>query len=60
MILVFFDLILIGSLGATLFLVVDKYERDGSIANLLKFLVLVVGGLAILHKLQPLLGIAIF
>jgi hypothetical protein len=32
-------------------------ERGGTVANLLKFLVLFVGGVAILHKLQPLLGI---
>ena len=33
---------IIGVVGAALFLFVDKYERDGMVANLLKFLVLVV------------------
>ena len=56
----FIDAVIIGFVGAALFLFVDKYERDGSMANLLKLLVLVVGGVAILHKLQPLLGIALF
>jgi hypothetical protein len=31
---------IIGFVGAALFLFVDKYERDGMVANLLKFLVL--------------------
>jgi hypothetical protein len=52
--------VVIGFAGAILFLVVDKFERDSPMANLLKFLILVVGGVAILHKLQPLLGIALF
>jgi hypothetical protein len=43
-----------------LFLLVDKYEREGPMARLLKFLLLFVAGVAILHKLQPLLGIELF
>jgi hypothetical protein len=50
---------IIGVVGAALFLFVDKYEHDGMVANLLKFLVLVVGGVAILHKLKP-FGLALF
>ncbi len=50
----------IGSV-ATLFLLVDKYERDGMVSNLLKILILAVGGVAILHRLgPPVLGIALF
>jgi hypothetical protein len=56
----FIDALIIGFIGAVLFLFVDKYEHDGSMANLLKFSLLVIGGVAILHKLQPLLGIALF
>jgi hypothetical protein len=41
-------------------LFVDKYEGDGSMANLLKLLLLVVGGVAILRKLQPLFDIELF
>jgi hypothetical protein len=51
--------VIIGFVGAALFLFVDKYERDGTVGNLLKFLVLVVGGIAILHKLKP-FGLALF
>ncbi len=43
----------IGFGGAILFLLVDKYEKDEVAANLPKFMVLAVSGLAILHKLRP-------
>jgi hypothetical protein len=46
--------------GATLFLLVDKYEREGPMARLIKFLVLFVAGVAILHKLQPMFGVELF
>jgi hypothetical protein len=49
----------IGFAGAILFLLVDKYEPDGPMARLLKFLILFVAGVAILHKLQP-YGLALF
>ena len=42
----------IGFVGAILFLLVDKYEPDGPMARLLKFLILFVAGVAILHKLH--------
>jgi hypothetical protein len=48
-----FVLFTIGFVGAILFLVVDKHEPDGPMARLLKFLILFVAGVAILHKLQP-------
>ena len=41
-----------GFVGAILFLVVDKYEPEGALARLLKFLILFVAGVAILHRLQ--------
>ena len=40
-----------GLSGAILFLLVDKYEKNAVVGNLLKFSVLAVSGLAILHKL---------
>jgi hypothetical protein len=43
-----------------LFMLVDEYERDGPVAGLLKFLVLFVAGVAILHKLQPMFGVVLF
>jgi hypothetical protein len=49
----------IGFAGAILFVLVDKYELDGPMARLLKFLILFVAGVAILHKLQP-YGFALF
>ena len=51
---------IIGFVGAILFLLVDKYVPEASMARLLKFLILVVAGVAILHKLQPLFGIELF
>jgi hypothetical protein len=39
--------------GAVLFVLVDKYERDGPMSRLLKFLLLFVAAVAITHKLQP-------
>ena len=49
----------IGFVGAILFLLVDKYEPEGPLARLLKFLILFVAGVATLHKLQP-YGLALF
>jgi hypothetical protein len=43
----------IGSVGAIMFVLVDKYEPRGPVARILKFLVLFVSSVAILHKLQP-------
>jgi hypothetical protein len=54
-----FYMFTVGFVDAVLFLLVDKYERDGMVANLLKFLVLVVSSVAILHRLQP-FGIVLF
>jgi hypothetical protein len=56
----FVEAFVIALVGAVLFLLVDKYEREGPMARLLKFLLLFVAGVAILHKLQPLLGIKLF
>ena len=51
--------VLTGGQGAILFLLVDKYEPDGLMARLLKFLVLFVAAVAIMHKLQP-FGLSLF
>lgn len=56
----FFYAFTVAFVGATLFLLVDEYERDGSVAHQLKFLVLFVAGVAIQHKLQPMFGIELF
>jgi hypothetical protein len=58
---IFIEAIVIGFLGTILFVAVDKFEPKNSVANFLKLLVLVVGAVAILHKLGPLLlGIPLF
>jgi hypothetical protein len=51
------EALLIGFLGAVLFLFVDRYEPNTSIAYVLKFLVLLWGGAVVLHRMQPLFGI---
>jgi hypothetical protein len=45
--------------GSFLFLLVDRYERNRTMASLLKFLVLFVSSVAILHRLR-LFGISLF
>jgi hypothetical protein len=55
----FLESFMIGFVGAILFLLVDRYEPDGPMARLLKFLLLFVAGVAILHKLKP-SGLALF
>ena len=55
----FVKLFVIAFVGAILFLLVDKYEPDGLMARLLKFLVLFVAAVAIMHKLQP-FGLSLF
>ncbi len=55
----FVESFVIAFVGAILFLLVDKYEPDGLMARLLKFLVLFVAAVAIMHKLQP-FGLSLF
>ena len=43
----------IGFGGALMFFFFNKYEPDGPMSRLLRFLVPLVGALAILHKLKP-------
>jgi hypothetical protein len=47
-------LFVIGFIGAVLFLLVDKYEPNDRMANLLKGLVLLVSSIVILHELWAL------
>ena len=51
--------LVIGFVGAILFVLVGKYEPDGPLARLLKYLVLFVSMVAILHRLRP-YGLALF
>jgi hypothetical protein len=57
----FIEAFAIGFVGAILFLAVDRFEHNKFLGNLLKVLVLVIGTMAILHKLAlPVLGLALF
>jgi hypothetical protein len=58
---IFIEALVIGFVSAVLFLAIDAFDRNVAAANLLKFLVLVIGGIAVLHKLGPtMLGIDCF
>jgi uncharacterized membrane protein YvlD (DUF360 family) len=57
MILVLIHILIIVVVGAVLFWVIDRFVRDGRLANLLKILVVLVCLAAILRRLLPILGI---
>ena len=60
MLLVLINILIIAVVGAILFWVIDKFVRDGRLANLLKILVVLVCIAAILQRLLPALGISLF
>jgi hypothetical protein len=51
--------LIIAFAGSFLFLLVDKYEPNRTMAGLLKFLVLFVSGVIIVHSLRP-FGLSLF
>ena len=58
-------LLLIGILitlviGAICFWAIDKFVRDGRLANLLKLLVVLICLASILQRLLPMMGVTIF
>jgi uncharacterized membrane protein YvlD (DUF360 family) len=57
MIIVLINILIICVVGAICFWVIDKFVRDGRLANLLKILVVLVCIAAILQRLLPALGI---
>jgi hypothetical protein len=57
MLLVLINILIICVVGAILFWVIDKFVRDGRLANLLKLLVVLVCIAAILQRLLPMFGI---
>jgi hypothetical protein len=57
MLLLLINVLIIGVVGAVLFWAIDKFVRDGRLANLLKILVVLVCLAAILQRLLPMLGI---
>jgi hypothetical protein len=60
MLIVLINIVIIIVVGAILFYVIDKYVRDGRLANLLKILVALICLVAILQRLLPALGVGIF
>ena len=57
MLLVLINVLIICVVGAILFWLIDKFVRDGRLANLLKILVVLVCLAAILQRLLPALGV---
>jgi hypothetical protein len=57
MILVLIQILITVVVGAILFWLIDRFIRDGRLANLLKILVVLVCLASILQRLLPLLGI---
>ena len=60
MILVLINVLIIVVVGALLFWVIDRFVRDGRLANLLKILVVLICLAAILQRLLPALGVSLF
>jgi hypothetical protein len=57
MLLVLINVLIIVVVGALLFWVIDRFVRDGRLANLLKILVVLICLAAILQRVLPLFGV---
>jgi uncharacterized membrane protein YvlD (DUF360 family) len=57
MIIVLIHVLITVVVGAILFWVIDRFVRDGRLANLLKILVVLICLAAILERLLPFLGV---
>jgi hypothetical protein len=60
MILVLINVLIIVVVGALIFYLIDRFVRDGRLANLLKILVVLICLAAILQRLLPALGVSLF
>ena len=60
MILVLINVLIIVVVGALIFYLIDRFVRDGRLANLLKILVVLICLVAILQRLLPALGVSLF
>jgi uncharacterized membrane protein YvlD (DUF360 family) len=58
MLLVVINILIICVVGAVLFWLIEKFVRDGRLANLLKILVVLVCLAAVLRHLLPALGLS--
>ena len=56
MLLVLVNVLIIVVVGAVLFWVIDRFVRDGRLANLLKILIVLICLAAILQRVLPLFG----
>ncbi len=57
MISVLIHVLIVVVVGAILFWVIDRFVRDGRLANLLKILVVLVCLASILQRLLPMIGV---
>ena len=57
MIFILIHVLIIVVVGAILFWVIDRFVRDGRLANLLKILVVLICLASILQRLLPSLGV---
>jgi hypothetical protein len=60
MLFVLINVLIIVVIGAICFYLIDRFVRDGRLANLLKILVVLVCVAAILQRLLPALGLNFF
>jgi hypothetical protein len=58
MLVLLVNILIIVVIGAVCFYLIDKFVRDGRLANLLKILVALICVLAILQRLLPALGLS--
>jgi hypothetical protein len=59
-IFVLINVLIIVVVGALIFYLIDRFVRDGRLANLLKILVILICLAAILQRLLPALGVSWF
>jgi hypothetical protein len=57
MLLLLINVLIIVVIGALCFYLIEKFVRDGRLANLLKILVVLICALQILRLLLPILGL---
>lgn len=60
MLIVLLNILIICVVGSICFWAIEKFVRDGRLANLLKILVVLICILAILQRLLPALGVNLF
>ena len=60
MLLALINVLVICVVGAILFWAIDKFVRDGRLANLLKILVVLICVAAILQRVLPVFGVGLF